>query len=387
MLLYALTGTFGLSVPLVGYRMLTLAGFALVGVPLATAFVWNRLPTRLWIRVSACATMLVAAQLSAVLFAAVVLNNWGLFYTSWDQLFGSQSGRLHVSAYGSGRSGLPALRVIDLTDQSRATDATQGVVESVTVNGYRSGLAEPALVYLPPQYFQRRYADVRFPGVVAVAGYPGSQESMATRMGYPRVEQALLSEEEIQPMVLVMVRSIVVADRDTECTDVPAGPQALTFFTQDIPAAIDKAFHTAPDRWGAIGVSTGGYCAVKFAMFQSSTFRAAVSLSGYYRARSDNTTGNLWDGSRPLRDLNDLEWRLAHQPIPPVSLLLTMGTQELGPYGLPDTERFVHLVHRPMTVETVFEAGGRHTFSSWTMMLPRAFRFLSARLWSPSLAG
>jgi hypothetical protein len=52
--------------------------------------------------------MLVAAQLSAVLFAAVVLNNWGLFYTSWDQLFGSQSGRLHVSAYGSGRSGLPA---------------------------------------------------------------------------------------------------------------------------------------------------------------------------------------------------------------------------------------------------------------------------------------
>jgi hypothetical protein len=97
-------------------------------------------------------------------------------------------------------------------------------------------------------------------------------------------------------------------------------------------------------------------------MFQSSTFRAAVSLSGYYRARSDRTTGSLWDGSKPLRDLNDLEWRLAHQPVPPVSLLLTIGTEELGPYGIRDTERFLHLVHWPMTVETVFGAGGRHTF-------------------------
>ena len=387
MLIHAPSGTLRLSVPLVGFPMLALAGLALVGVPLATAFVWNRLPARAWVRVSARATMLLAAQLSAVLFAAVALNNWGLFYTSWGQLFGSQSGRLQVSAYGSLRAGLPAVRIIDPTEQSRAADATQGLVESVIIDGYRSGLAEPALIYLPPQYFQGRYAKVRFPGVVVVAGYPGSADSMVTRMGYPTVEQAMLAQQRIRPMVLVMVSSVVVADRDTECTDVPAGPQALTFFTQDIPPAIDKAFHTAPDRWGAIGDSTGGYCAVKFAMFQSSTFRAAVSLSGYYRARSDSTTGNLWDGSRPLRELNDLDCRLARQPAPPISLLLTIGTHELGPFGIAGVERFVHLVHPPTTVQTVFSPDGRHTFSSWAKMLPRSFRFLSARLWSPSLPG
>jgi hypothetical protein len=188
-------------------------------------------------------------------------------------------------------------------------------------------------------------------------------------------------------MVLVMVSSVVVANRDTECTDVPAGPQALTFFTQDIPPAIDKAFHTAPDRWGAIGDSTGGYCAVKFAMSQSSTFRAAVSLSGYYLTRSDSTTGDLWGGSRTLRDLNDLEWRLANLPAPPISVLLTVGIHELGPFGIAGTETFMHLVHPPMFVQTVFSPSGRHTFSSWAKMLPRSFRFLSARLWSPSLPG
>jgi hypothetical protein len=171
---YALTGSFRLSVPLVGYRMLGLAGAVLVGVPLVTAYTWNRLPARTWVRLSARGTMLVAAQLAAVLFAAVALNNWGLFYTSWGQLFGSQNSRLHVSAYGSKRAGLPALRIVDPTGQSRATSATEGLVEAVTIDGYRSGLAEPALVYLPPQYFQRHYANTRFPGVVVVAGYPGS---------------------------------------------------------------------------------------------------------------------------------------------------------------------------------------------------------------------
>ena len=386
-LIYALSGSFGLSVPLVGYRMLGLAGLLLVGVPVATMVMWNRLPRRMWVRVSARATMLLAAQLSAVLFAAVALNNWGLFYTSWGQLFGSQSGQIRISAHGNARYGQRALHVIDPSVENQATSATKGLVESVMINGYRSGLIEPALVYLPPQYFQPRYAGARFPGVVVVSGYPGSLVAAVTRLGYPRTEQALLARKPIQPMVLVMMRSVVVGDRDTECTDVPAGPQALTFFTQDVPSAIDKAFHTAPDRWGAIGYSTGGYCAVKFAMLQSSTFRAAVSLSGYYKSRHDVTTGDLWAGSPAVRDLNDLEWRLAHMPIPPISLMLTIGTQEHGPYGIPDTARFVRLAHAPMTVETVFEPGGVHTYSSWKKLLPRALRFLSARLWSPSLPG
>src|SRR5690349_12711630 len=37
----------------------------------------------------------------------------------------------------------------------------------------------------------------------------------------------------------------------------------------------------------------------------------------------DNTTGELWGGSRVLKNLNNLEWRLRHLPPPPVSILAT----------------------------------------------------------------
>ena len=83
-------------------------------------------------------------------------------------------------------------------------------------------------------------------------------------------------------MVLVMMRPSVTFPRDTECTDVPAGPQALTFFAQDVPMAISKAYRVQPNGWGTIGDSTGGYCSTKITMLYPAIFHAAVSLSGYY---------------------------------------------------------------------------------------------------------
>jgi len=159
--------------------------------------------------------------------------------------------------------------------------ATRGRVESVTIRGIRSGLTAHAFVYLPPQYFQEAFAHRVLPVTQVLAGVPGSDLGLLRSLDYPARLLTEMDAHRAGPMVLVMMSPSVAPPRDTECTDVPAGPQALTFLAADVPEAMAASYRVQPRGWGAIGFSTGGYCAAKLAMTHSETFRAAVSLSGY----------------------------------------------------------------------------------------------------------
>ena len=116
----------------------------------------------------------------------------------------------------------------------------------MTISGGRSGLSEHAFVYLPPQYYQPAWAHRTFPAVEVLTGYPGNDLSLVNRMYYPQVLQQLVAAHRARPMVLVMLRPTVVPPRDTECTDVPAGPQVETFLAQDVPVAIRDSCGSAP---------------------------------------------------------------------------------------------------------------------------------------------
>ena len=166
-----------------------------------------------------------------------------------------------------------------------------------------------------------------------MTGYPGHEQALLTRMKYPDQELAALRAHRASPMVLVMLRPSVTEPRDTECTDVPGGPQAMTFFAQDVPTAVASALWVRPDDWAVMGDSTGGYCATKIAMMHSDVFRAAVSFSGYYHALRDQNTGDLWGGSPVVRDLNDPLWRLSHVPEPPIGVFASIARDEGGPRG------------------------------------------------------
>lgn len=92
----------------------------------------------------------------------------------------------------------------------------------------------------------------------------------------------------MQPTVLVMMRPTVAPPRDTECVDIPNGPQTETFFTKDLRADIAGHYRIGREArsWGVIGDSTGGYCALKMAMRHPDAYSSAVALSGAYKAPS-----------------------------------------------------------------------------------------------------
>lgn len=257
---------------------------------------------------------------------------------------------------------------------------TLGRLESVTITGGASRLRSHAYVYLPPQYFQTRYAHTRFPGVEVLTGFPGRDADLIQGINFPEALRQLIAAKRAQPMVLVMTRPAVTYPRDTECTDVPAGPQVQTFFAADLPAAAANAYRVRSTGWGAIGISTGGYCAAKLAMLHPDRFPAAVSISGYYLTLRDHTTGDLWGGSQRLRNLNDLEWRLRHLPAPPVSVLTTIGSRETAFDEIPDMRRFVSLVKPPMRVSTIVFPRAGHTVRSFNAELAPTLTWLSRHI-------
>ncbi len=265
--------------------------------------------------------------------------------------------------------------------KSHNAAAVNGEVLQVAINGQRSGIAVSRdYLYLPPQYFQRAYARARFPVVLALTGYPNEPWSIVKRLALPATAARLVAAKRIKPAIYLMMNVSPALPRDTECTNVPAGLQVLTFFETDVPMAVEHAFRVQTGRtgWASLGYSTGGYCATKLAMMDPGQYSAAVSMAGYYNAIKDRTTGDLYGGSGAYQNENDMFWRLTHLPAPPVSVLVT--SSRVGERTYPGTIAFLRLIHAPMSGYSLILPQGGHNYGTWDRELPQCLQWLNQRL-------
>jgi Putative esterase len=256
--------------------------------------------------------------------------------------------------------------------------AQRGTIVSTTLYGRVSGFSERAYVYLPPVYFGAAPAR-NLPIAVVFSGYPGTADELITRGHYPDAVLTGLTAGQVVPMVLVMLPPTVNFPWDTECTDIPDGPQAFTFYSRDVPDAVADQFHLHPTGYASIGDSTGGYCAAKLEALDPSRFTVAVSLSGYFHPAVDPSTRGEFDDAS-LRDRNDLGWRLKHLPAPPVSLLLATAYDERGLDGYDTSAEWIRLVKAPMTARELILEHGSHNFTSWGEEIPYGLSWISAKL-------
>jgi enterochelin esterase-like enzyme len=355
----------------------------------ATVWVWPRLSRTSVLALLGRIGLLLASQLLTLATIGLAANNWGGFYSSWGDLLGTDQGGTATITNGvqpssaQDRAGVQVLDSRGVPLMISGASGSGGTLQKVVVHGSGTGLTEPAYVYLPPQYSQPGYADRSFPVILVFTGYPGTPENLITRMKYPTVAAQAIYQQQLQPTVLVLMRPSVQMPRDTECQDVPGGPQAETFFTRDLHQAMAAHYRvgTAGAGWGVIGDSTGGYCALKLTMRHPEAFTAAASLSGYYKSAEDSTTGNLFGNSQQLRNQNDLMWRLKNLPAPDVSVLVASSRQ--GEFDYKATQQFVAAVRAPMRVSSLILPSGGHNFDTWNRETPQALRWLGARLRAP----
>ncbi|BCY11454.1 esterase family protein [Actinoplanes sp. L3-i22] len=249
-----------------------------------------------------------------------------------------------------------------------------GQIVTLTVNGQASGLNLPVYAYLPPGYSDT--GSTRYPVVEALHGYPGSPSHWIKRLDVATVLNHEIRAGRMAPTVVLFPYQTPDPLIDTECANLVGGAQAETFLTRDVPAAARARFQVRTDAagWGLIGYSAGGYCATDLALRHPDEYTAAASLSG------DATPGiKIGDGSENTT-YNDL-WRLAHLPVPAVSLYLASARTDRTP--LRDTRALVRAARAPLSVTTSYIDGGGHNVQTWQAMEAPAFDWLSTQLARP----
>ncbi|PJN24161.1 alpha/beta hydrolase family protein [Kitasatospora sp. CB02891] len=375
---------------LTSHKVLALSALFSVLMVAGTVWVWPRLARRSWRAVLGRLVTIVGTQLAVMCTLGLVANNYFAFYSSWADLLGTNDdGPVTIQNQLLGRTkGVERISSENVRDTGAlGRDPAQvGRLEKVRLPGAATGLSTEGYVYLPPQYFQAAFQDKRFPAAIAITGFPGDAKNLITKLNYPAVQLKLTVENKTKPTVLVLMRPSPAMPRDTECEDVPGGPQSDRYFSEDVPSALRSSYRIAqgPGSLGVIGNSTGGYCALKLAMRHPDVFSAAVSLSGYYRAAEDPTTGDLFGGDAERREQADLSWRLAHLPAPGTALLVGGSREGDGDY-FTETERFRAAAKgTATTVSAITLDTGGHNFNTWSRMLPASLGWLGGHLADPS---
>ncbi|WP_116210382.1 alpha/beta hydrolase [Streptomyces olivoreticuli] len=366
---------------LTSQALLTVLALVALAVCALVIWLWPRVAKKGLLALAGRIGLLVVTQVSILALLLVAGNNIYGFYSTWNELLGRASSRQSLQPGAEGGERVPALTVKGQESAGlKGGREKAGQVDRIEIRGPVSGLGMDGYAYLPPQYFQKEHANEKFPVVVAITGQPGVSKNLITQLKVPQSASSAIMAKRIRPTIYLLVRPSVVADRDTNCTDVPGGPQALTFFNQDLPLAVYEQYRAAdtPGSWGAVGNSTGGYCALKLAMTNPARYGAAAGLSADYFARQDGKTGDLYAGSKAYKNENDLTWRLEHMPPPPVSLLVS--TSKTGEENYEPTLKFAAKAKAPTHVTKLIRDEGGHNFQTWREEYPLVLGWLDKEL-------
>ncbi|MGW1811927.1 alpha/beta hydrolase [Streptomyces sp. NPDC002078] len=349
-----------------------------------TVWLWPRLARRSWRAVSGRVGLLLTTQLALFASVGLAANQAFGFYASWADLFGQENGQGVVVDHiaGGANSPVQVVSTSKVIGASSTLPQVAGQIQKVDIIGRTTHLATPAFVYLPPEYFKPQNSARKFPVSVVLTGYPGTAEALVNKLHYPSTAQQLAKQGKMQPMILVMLRPTVAPPRDTECVDVPGGPQAETFFAKDLRDSVMAHYRVdkTPASWGIVGDSTGGYCALKIAMHHPGSYAAAAGLSPYYKAPIDPTTGDLFHGDKNLQNRSNLFWTLKHLTAPETSLLVT--SSRIGEHNYKDTLSFIKSVQdtNVTRISSIILPSGGHNFNTWRREIPATLQWLSSRL-------
>ena len=351
-----------------------------------TVWLWPRLAGRGLLWILARLGMILMSQLSLVLVVALMVNSYGDFYPTWQDLvgggnnqqvaFGRTSGATTTAGTNAGgivpgKLMVPVAGGADsVKDMPKGPADQVGQLSEVQLYGQSSHLHALAYVYLPAQYFQPAYAHTAFPVITAYPGYPGWVQQLVQRMSLPEQVASLETQGKMQPTILVLVSENVVAPRDTDCVNVVKGPQVDTFMSTDYAAAIRSGLRVTgdPRGWGLTGYSEGGTCALELAMRHPDLFGVVGDMGGDYSDLEDGESGNLFGpkGSQSRTDLMqqyNIAWRLANLPVPSIQVLVAT-TEKESDYKA--TQTFLQEVRAPMTATPMFLKVGGHNFGTWT---------------------
>lgn len=363
--------------------LLALVTIAIIVVAVLT---WKRQKWQLGRRLG----LVFLAQLMILLSLAGYVNADQGFYTTWGDLFGvpPSENQAHevfnrpVQDVDNGKgptklqrevTGLGGRLFTSLVDRN---EANKSRIVSIKLRGKRTGYDLSGLVYLPGSYFSKSEKKRKYPVVELIAGYPGSPYSWVNSLKVKAFLDAEIRAGRAPAMIAVMPRQDPNYPQDSECVNAVGGAQAATYLGEDVPDAMAANFRVRTDRrnWALMGYSTGGFCAANLALQYPQRFSAVVSLSGYFTAITDNTTGDLYAGNAAARQANSPLWSVANRPHPPLAFFVFATMDNVDDANQAVT--FAKAVKAPDGVRLVQAASGGHTSAAWRSVEAQAWDWL-----------
>jgi S-formylglutathione hydrolase FrmB len=338
---------------LTGAPLLVLATALALAAPFAVAWWWRRLDGSAIVVLGGRFAVVATAQVVAIAAVFLWVNHTYTFYSSWDDLFG-------VTQQNAGIA----------VNETAAPDGSRTMV--LPIAGPAAGVARHALVWLPKQYDEPAYAHTRFPVVVFLPGQPSTPGTTYQRFGFGQVASQAIASGKVAPFVAVIPPLMTDPPRDTECTNVPNGPQAETYLGHDLVQSVAQQLRVDPPGrdWTAAGWSTGAFCAAKLALSQRGHWGSVIALGGYFRPETDRSTGNLFHGDRNLERHNSPMWLYEHNGTSGLRMLLIAGRQDAEAWH-PTLEMLRATSGNPDVNYIAFPSGG-HNYRNYDSYLGRA---------------
>jgi enterochelin esterase-like enzyme len=280
------------------------AFFVLLMVIFGALLVWLVVTKQVVFRVLAACL----AFVPAMVFGIAAVNKYYDYYQTWGAAFNDLTGQSAQGIPKVSEAGLGVDRGLNaaIGMQSAALDAQIGLLFQTTVTGRTSHISRTVFVYLPPQYFQKRYQHYRFPAILLLHGSPGQPETWVNVLGLIPTYQNLLAARKAAPAVLVMPDTDGGLQYGLQCLNDPGGLQDMTFVAREVPQWVYTHLRVSPSgrAWGVAGYSEGGFCAANIGLQNPDRFAFVGVLSGYFApVKSQVPAGNKPNG-RP-HDIND----------------------------------------------------------------------------------
>jgi enterochelin esterase-like enzyme len=240
-------------------------------------------------------------------------------------------------------------------------------------------------VYLPPQYFQPRFAHTTFPVLELLHGTPGRPSDWVVHLRIVEVLDRLIARHQIGPMIVVLP-TMSSGHPFQECVNGPSGLDD-TYVTTDVRTDVLSRFRASPvpAEWGIAGYSSGGYCAANLALRHPAAFGASGIMDGYYRptdgpaAAALNHDPAAERANDPLLAASRLGTNVRALP----SFWVAAGTGNAA--DLAAARAFTAALHGVEQVTLYRQPGAAHNLYAWSAAAPHLLQWFWAQLAPPAL--
>jgi len=367
--------------PLTSLQFLGLCIGLAIATPVALLILWRRAPRSSRWAIPVFLVGVLFGQAAAIGAVAVKVNRDYGFYPTWSSLWGTPVAPPVVQVGARlGLNGVLRARHSVLPVTSGPASDT-GRYEWITLKGAKTGFSQTVIVWLPPQYHDRRYATIRFPVVMVLGGAEVRIPFVVDRLNFATVASQEIRSGRVAPFVAIFPEMNVAMPVETECTDYPGGPQAFTWLNQDVRNWATSTLRVSTDgrRWSVMGWSTGGYCAALLHLREPSRFGAAASVEGYYLPGPGPSNGNLGQLLKKypvLAHESSPTWLIEHHPPSRVHLLVM--SSDTDPQSYPQAQRFLNRERNVPGVQPYIVHSVGHSLDGYASVVPPILGWLAA---------